>query len=434
MKILLITVGGSHAPILKAIAFHRPDRTIFFVTDRDPLTNAPGSLLQITGKGKVIKARPEDEKPSLPNIPDQAGLSPDQWEAVVVAADHFDECFAKILATGQRLRREWPDAQLVSDYTGGTKTMSAALVTVAVELGMYLSLVTGPRPDLVGVHCNELVRPVSVERLRFSRLQHQLDVAFSAYAFDTALRLLEQHVPSDADMPAYTLYRVQCQLFDAWDRFQYQEAFDHFTHLNNRLAPLMGTQVSALQRLAELERHGVGQSWKCGLAQLVDLWHNAGRRAACGRYDDAVARWYRFLEALAQNTLLIEHGIRTADLSAERDLPEELLPPLTQEGTRPAGLFQSYRLLAHLSPDHEVSKMFTEHSGRLRDLIAHRNHSLLAHGSTPVDQKTWQRVAAFVAEAVWPVIESLAVRNKTRLAQPWPALPLRETSGAESTQ
>lgn len=81
-KILLATVGGSHAPIVRAIADCRPDFVWFICTD-----GKFGSITQIRGQGNCIKAHPRDEKPTLPNIPTQTGLREDQYGTITVPPD-----------------------------------------------------------------------------------------------------------------------------------------------------------------------------------------------------------------------------------------------------------------------------------------------------------------------------------------------------------
>ncbi len=151
--VLICTVGGSHQPIVTAIGEIQPDFVSFLCTDRDPATGQPGSRLQVEGEGPVIKAHPADPAPTLPNIPVQAGLPDGAWEVRPVPADALDgvaEAAAEALAG---LRRRFPEARRVADYTGGTKTMTAGLVLAALdEPDVELRLVTGPRADLVRVH------------------------------------------------------------------------------------------------------------------------------------------------------------------------------------------------------------------------------------------------------------------------------------------
>ena len=52
----------------------------------------------------------------------------------------------------QELIDKHPNARIIADYTGGTKTMSAALVLATYDKKIDLSLVTGPRTDQVKNH------------------------------------------------------------------------------------------------------------------------------------------------------------------------------------------------------------------------------------------------------------------------------------------
>lgn len=45
----------------------------------------------------------------------------------------LDEVFRILCAAIQRLGQRFPNAQLLADYTGGTKTMTAGLVSAALE-------------------------------------------------------------------------------------------------------------------------------------------------------------------------------------------------------------------------------------------------------------------------------------------------------------
>lgn len=132
--ILFVTVGGSHQPIVTAIKESQPDFVVFFCSGTNPATQRPGSELQITGVGHCIKAdfKPES-KPSLPNIPTQAGLKKEQCEISIVQEDNLQRCCQKMSETIQTIASQYPDAHLVADYTGGTKTMTAALAMVAVN-------------------------------------------------------------------------------------------------------------------------------------------------------------------------------------------------------------------------------------------------------------------------------------------------------------
>src|SRR5512147_538488 len=107
--ILICTVGGSHKPILTAIRQTTPDFVCFICSGKDPATGRPGSDVQITGKGSIIKKSFADDKPTLPNIPTQAGLHEDQYEVVEVLADDLEQAFGQIRVTLLGLSRRFPN-------------------------------------------------------------------------------------------------------------------------------------------------------------------------------------------------------------------------------------------------------------------------------------------------------------------------------------
>ena len=119
--VLLCTVGGAHQPILKAIESTKPRHVCFLCTDRDPETGKPGSIVQVLGNGAVIKARPHDEKPTLPNIPTLAGLADESFETRIVPADDLDGAYLAMRATVAELVCQHAGAQFVADYTGAPR-------------------------------------------------------------------------------------------------------------------------------------------------------------------------------------------------------------------------------------------------------------------------------------------------------------------------
>jgi len=312
--ILICTVGGSHEPILTALRQTTPDFTCFICTGRDPATGRLGSDVQTTGrlgsdvqilgKGSCIKARPGDERPSLANIPTQAGLRDEQYEVVRVPADDLDEVFRILCATihgiGQRFPgapQRFPGARLLADYTGGTKTMTAGLVSAALESdGVELQLVTGSRADLIKVRSGmEAVTQANVERVRLERAVRPYVEAWQRYAYSEAYRGLAALArPRDRALAArLALLRDLSRGLDAWDRFEHGAALELLEPYRPRIGASWSLLLAALKRLTTEDEAQEP-------ARLLDLWRNAERRAAQGRHDDAVARVYRLLEWSAQ--------------------------------------------------------------------------------------------------------------------------------------
>ena len=402
--ILLCTVGGSHQPILKAIESISPGYVCFFCTGRDPGTGRPGSIVQVTGKGNIIKASRNDEKPTLPNIPAQAGLPEAGFEALEVPADDLDGAYLAARNTIAELAKRFPDARFVADYTGGTKTMTVALVCAALERDdVELQLVTGARPDLFVVK-DQTGHAVgaSVARLRLDRAMVPYLGAWSRFAYHEAAEGLDsiRIAVNSPDKTRLGLARALSRAFARWDDFDHAGALDLIDTYASRIAPCYPAMLPALRLLADESNP------RREPARLFDLWLNAERRAAQGRFDDAVARWYRLMEWTAQWQL---RSMLDADTA---DFPRDLLPPDTdaapaRDGKIRIGLWQTWQVVGHhLSGP--AQGFVTEHGQALRDLLDLRNQSILAHGFRPVSTEDWQRVHSFTQERFLPILRALA--------------------------
>lgn len=404
--ILLCTVGGSHEPIVKAIAERKPRRVVFFCSGRDPGTGRLGSCGQITGKGSVIKAHREDDRPALPNIPTLCGLASDSYEVVEVPSDHLDGAFEIMSQRIAAEARGDSAARLIADYTGGTKTMSAALVLAALEhQGVELQIVTGNRADLIQVRPGtEYLAVTAIERLRTKRMMELALRAWERHAYDEAAQALERiATPADPGL-AGELNRMRdlSRAFAAWDRFDHAEAFRLLDLYAPKLASRIGGELRLLRRMTTREEPARAEALR-----IWDLWLNAMRRAVAGRYDDAVARLYRVIEWTAQWLLRTHLGIETADVPADRIPPGLDIRP-GRDGKLQAGLLNAWHLLAHHRAQSAAGRFFTDRQDELFDLLKARNGSILAHGSEPVEKEKWERMHGWVQSNLIPVLREEA--------------------------
>jgi CRISPR-associated protein (TIGR02710 family) len=128
---------------------------------------------------------------------------------------------------------------------------------------------------------------------------------------------------------------------------------------------------------------------------VVDVLANAQRRKEEGRVDDAVARLYRAIEALAQVALKEARGIESTE-----KIPLDLIPEAlrsgwaarVREGTLALGLQDAYTLLAGLN--HDLGRKFQ--AAKLDDArspLTARNRSILAHG--------FERAPDSVFDSLW---------------------------------
>lgn len=411
-NILICTVGGSHQPIVTAIREAAPAFVCFLCTDRDPVTGQLGSRVQVEGKGSIIKAHPKDEKPTLPNIPTQAGLKSEQYEVRVVPADDLDGVVSKSVAIITGLRRLYPDGQFLADYTGGTKTMTAGLVMAALEIEyVELRFVTGARGDLVKVHDGtQRSAAASAERVRLQRAMAPHLAAWERYGYAEAAKGLGRlKAPSDGSLSGELQIALDLSVgFDAWDRFDHKEALERLNIYRPRIGAKAGLLLTFLEILAAED--GCARKEP---ARLLDLWLNAQRRAAQGRYDDAVARAYRLLEWTAQWLLREQAEIDTTDIP-ENKVPEGLGIQPNREGKWQAGLFAAWGLVACYLQGAPKRFADTERN-RMREQLLVRNSSILAHGYTPIVAETWQRLNIWMEGEFLPVLHEAASNQRVRI-------------------
>lgn len=411
--ILICTVGGSHEPILTAIRQTAPDFVCFICSEPDPASGKPGSAVQISGKGNIIKRTPADEKPTLPNIPTQANLPADSYELIQVPADDLGHAFARIRDALVALAQRFPQGRFLADYTGGTKTMTAALVTAALESdAVELQLVTGSRADLIKVRSGmESATPAHVENIRLERAIVPYIGAWQRFAYGEAAKGLNG-LPSPRDprlAARLRLLRDLSRAFDAWDRFDHVTALTLLTVYESRIGQTTPQLLTAIKLLTT-------DSPKQEPMRLFDLWRNAQRRAEQGRYDDAVARLYRLLEWTAQWLLRSQCGIDTGNILPEQ-VPNSMNLSADWKGQLVAGLFTAWDLVERLT-EGEAAGFIREHRDRLRDYIRMRNQSIFGHGFTPIHAAGWETFSGWIEQALIPMLQAEAARAGLRFLLP----------------
>jgi len=426
MTIVVLTVGGSHQPILATLLALKPDRVAFLCSADIPTLK--GSWTQVAGEGKVIRSKPDLAPPDLPNIVTLAGLAPDRYEIVRIEDfDHLEACYREASAVLERLHQQWPEARVFADYTGGTKSMAAGLAIAAVDdEGCEVYLVTGIRADLDRVRDRmEFAQPVAVWDIRARRRLKEVAERVSRFDYAGAASLLEAIglTPLSRELrETVAAHLAICRGLDAWDRFAHAEA-------RELLAPFRRHLVAECVALDELCRREPRDPY----VRVEDLLFNAERRAEQRRYDDAVARAYRALELIAQTRLRAQHGIDTADVDPAR-VPFDGRAGLEQyrdsRGKIRLALVQGWELLGVLS-DEPLGAWFHSRKAEVLGLLESRNRSILAHGTEPIDGGAFasrgRRMLDLCREALAhpPGRRSVAIQFPRALAQ-MPALAGRE--------
>ncbi|MFO0192937.1 MAG: TIGR02710 family CRISPR-associated CARF protein [Pseudanabaena sp.] len=430
-KILFITVGGSHQPIATSIKSQNPDRVVFICSD-----GAKGSKSQVLGEGKPCEVRKGTEViESLPNIPTQLGLG-DRFDAerdlvLIQEPDNLTECYSKINQKIREVKQESPRAEIAADYTGGTKTMSVALATAALDSEINLFITTSTtRQNLIKVESGERTRKATTTGVVVTKtVDKALPVYLQNYNYTAAIADL-QNLLQSTELSSDQTRQIdelldQCEGFDAWDRFDHRVALSrlqpYMRQTNIQPYGLFLKKVIASRGLLDKELDTSDGMTGHGYEVVEDLLLNADRRASQKRYDDAVGRLYRAIELLEQIRLFKQYGILTGDVDISK-LPAQLQ---TEYEARKASntkkklqlaLFQSYDLLSKFTED-PLGQLFLVYKDRILNSLETRNNSLFAHGFQPISENSYrafnQVIGGFIREGI-AVVSSAKTKSSSR--------------------
>ncbi|WP_411872053.1 TIGR02710 family CRISPR-associated CARF protein [Vulcanococcus limneticus] len=427
-RVLLVTVGGSPDPILKAVESHQPDEVVFICSA--PPCKQP-SLDQVLGEGTPCRHRvrcpgdgdetpdPADQNPEhwelRPNLVRQLnlqGFRPDLQIIELPDPDDLAQIYRGIRDFCLHLQERFSHCELIGDYSGGTKAMSAGLVMALIERNAQLSFVVGDRKDLVRIRQSEGTRAIAASPLRASRLlQERLPLFLDEHRYDRAhgavQEFLDHHaaeLSGDGIQAAEQLLKVLEALI-LWDRFRWEEALAvaETTELATTFPELIAWWQRVVASRQWLDRHEPTVA-VTGYELVQDLLLNAARRGQRGWLDDAVARLYRALELLAQTYILLERGYDLNDAREEGYRVFEDGTPVPPDGVR-----KLYSWLYRLEGREGLSACYGKQLAQMNRLLDVRNQSLLAHGLRPVAAQEWQSFQDRVANLVSESMASLSI-------------------------
>lgn len=416
--LLICTVGGTPEPIVAALKHWRP-RFVWFVPT--PQTRAQTAKIIALAAGEGYELGPGCD--NYLELPDGQDFTP-----CVHRLRELTPVVERWLARGDSYG-------VVVDFTGGTKCMSAALALQGHRWRCQFSYVGGSERTKEGVgvvvsgneqilHCHN-----PWDALGYQAIEEAMTL-FDQGAFPAAGRLLERalrNVQNPARKRELQGLKTLAEAYEAWERFDHKAAAGRLADIqryDNDLHALFGPEK--LDRLrAQLRRHHqhlarLDASQGASSELVLDLLANAQRRAAEGRYDDAVARLYRAIEAVAQVQLRQQHGLPDTERVPLDRVPESLRgqwAARAEEGTLKLGLQDDYVLLREFSDP--LGRRFLELGlhDRERSPLVSRNQSILAHGFQPVGKK--------VFDNLWRAGLQLAQIEDSRL----PSFPRLNESG-----
>ncbi len=386
--LLICTVGGTPEPVVAAVRHWKPSRVLL----------VPSAETRTTAEAVV-------KEPEL--------LQPGSWDTVDLHdAQDFGDCVRRMRSLDEQIgdwRRKGPEYDVIVDFTGGTKCMSAALSLVSRRWPCAFSYVGGTERTKGGTGIvvsgkeQTLVTQNPWNALGYQAIEDAC-LLFDQHAFMPAANRLDdarKAVDDDTVKRSLSTFHQLCEGYGFWDRFQHKDAIQRIASVLKNATDIQAvlgshrseTVVRSIKRDQQALQQLVAQPRSREM--IADLLANARRRKYEARYDDGVARLYRAIESLAQLALAERHEIPSTD-----DVPLERVPESirghwalrAEDEKLVLGLQDAFALLDELD-DHtgKAFKALRLHDPQRSPLTA-RNQSILAHGFQPVGPNVFDQL------------------------------------------
>ena len=393
-KAILISIGGTPSPIIFSLNHQKPEYICFLVSE---------------------ETRETIDKDILPNL----NFKYRHYDWITTPnAEGLSECYRVLARELPEILAKWKvdPKDLVVDYTGGTKTMSVALTLATIEKSCSYTYIGGVERTKQGIGV------VIDEKERMWYLDNPWDELAVSERREACLLFNKARYSSVAEVFAQVAEKVSeknksffkalgdlAEGYDLWDKFTHKAAKMKLRRSKGIIEAYASgsekeTLLSLADRLAEnlrfLEKVENNEDQK-GLLLCYDLLANAKRRADLeDKFDDAIARLYRAMEALAQFKLK-NYGIKTSNVKAEQipdNLREDYIKKYTDQndGKIKLPLYPSYILLDKLGDT--LGRSFFVHYKSLRPLLDIRNNSIQAQGFKSVREETFNKMYLTVLE------------------------------------
>jgi CRISPR-associated protein (TIGR02710 family) len=403
-KLLLVcTVGKSPDPIVTSLLHWKPLRVWFVCSTATRRQVTDTIIRRVTDAGRPL----DPGRCHFVDLSDEENLT---------------SCVQEMNEKLTNEVRSWTEQgethEVIVDVTGGTKCMSAALALCAAGWKCRFSYVGGERtPGGTVISGKERVtvadNPYDV--LGLDAIDDFV-AHFDQHAYGAAKTVAaaaKRRVPDPTKKAEFATLERLAEAFDAWERFDHKQAAHGLEALEkekNDLRAALGDQakgvIATLGALRSTARElDAAKGPVPSLTLVKDLLANAGRRREEGRFDDAVARLYRAIEAMAQVVLCQRHNISSTSRVRVEVLPDELAfcwSHRARDGAVKLGLQDAYCLLKAL--DDPLAKRFVdlELDDPDRSPLSARNNSILAHGFESISpekaEELWEKALALASE------------------------------------
>jgi len=399
-KTLLISVGGSPEPIIFSIRKLSPGNVIFFASQ---------------------STRASIAKTILPALGDEAKrpaykiICTDDEQDIEASVFTLMKKVAPALKKLGAPETSWPS---LVDCTGGTKVMSSAIVWASSLFPCEIIYVGTNEPrSKSGVGIVKTGREFIIQQknpwnsVGYLEARSALE-AFNRGQYGVAAETLLKLSEKITDVEARRLFDCLANVFRGyycWDIFNHTDARNVLRKWLDKLQPMADCSeadthqilipgfkefvMTAREQLGLLDDIVVPE--KRGWFLVCDLLANARRRGELEmKYEDAVARCYSAIEKIAQTELMNKHGIDTGKVNPMQ-IPEAIREEYCRKyGNKGSGLRPSMELLLCIEKENGVKSVGHRFSNNaeLKKFLDERNHSILAHGVKPMNDKIYRKL------------------------------------------
>ncbi len=394
---MIMSLGGSPEPLKTSINAHHPER-IFFLASHDSIALA----------GEILKGC-EPKPAAVYEITDDPNSMFESYKAA-------RRCVDRAVKAGAL-----PE-EVVIDYTGGTKVMTAALILATIGRPYRFNYVGGEQRNKNGLGtvidgCEKMFAEMNPWSVFAEEERRQVVTLFNRRRYSAVDEIIR--IASERELPReieeyFRFIRPLAAGFLFWEQFSHEKAEEAIgkglKHLNDylrncgdsQLGPFATTVGRCKEQLDRIIRE-TSNLKKLHPILVDDLLNNARRRLADGRCDDAAARIYRALELYGQIEFERVAGCLNSNVPKDA-IPETLRDEFIsryadpQSGAIKLPLHATFRYLKETGQ--ASGERYFGNLKAIKKIQSSRNDSILAHGINPVSDNAGRSIFETVSRFV----------------------------------
>lgn len=398
IRLMLMSLGGSVEPLIESINTYRPEKVIFFASHASvPLSH---EILCSVGKK-----------------PDSEFVVTDNPNSLLTCYTKARECIERVHDSGMSAD------EIMVDYTGGTKVMTAALLLASLGRSYKFNYVGGVVRNKDGLGTvvdghETMFTEASPWAVFAEEERRQVATLFNCQRYSAVIDILssiKRELPHKIRQ-YFDFVLPLAKGFLFWDQFVHKAARRHLEKGIVALETYLAIYPdSDLARFLEQARECKGrldnllartkEANRYDPAMITDLLNNARRKMADKRFDDAAARVYRALELYGQIRF---REVAKCDNSKVKPsvIPDSLRDEFGCKYYDPYKKYLKLPLTATFeylrAMGDEAGIRFFKKEKEIKNIQSNRNFSILAHGIKPVGEKAaksiFDTVSSFVEE------------------------------------